>query len=107
MGYRQSRRFRSGSQSGNMLASRCHRTASDPYVLAAVMMYSGIAFMVAAVILAAAEHIAMIVIGRCLQGIAISFASVACPIYNSGEHQGMTFTHHFAKGWQMRAMTLQ
>ena len=48
------------------------------------MMYSGIAFMTAAVILAAAEHIAMIVIGRVLQGIAISFASVSVPIYNSG-----------------------
>ena len=48
------------------------------------MMYSGIAFMTAAVILAAAEHIAMIVVGRVLQGIAISFASVSVPIYNSG-----------------------
>ena len=48
------------------------------------MMYSGIAFMIAAVILAAAEHIAMIVIGRVFQGIAISFASVSVPIYNSG-----------------------
>lgn len=47
-------------------------------------MYSGIAFMTAAVILAAAEHIAMIVVGRVLQGIAISFASVSVPIYNSG-----------------------
>lgn len=52
--------------------------------LAAVMMYSGICFMIAAVILAAAEHISMIVIGRVLQGIAISFASVSVPIYNSG-----------------------
>lgn len=49
------------------------------------MMYSGIAFMAAAIILAAAEHISMIVIGRILQGIAISFASVSVPIYNSGE----------------------
>ena len=49
-----------------------------------VMMYSGIAFMIAAVLLASAEQISMIVIGRILQGIAISFASVSVPIYNSG-----------------------
>lgn len=62
-----------------------YKTADDYSKLKyAVMMYSGIAFMTAAVILAAAEHIAMIVIGRVLQGIAISFASVSVPIYNSG-----------------------
>ena len=49
-----------------------------------VMMYSGVAFMVAAILLASAEQISMIVIGRILQGIAISFASVSVPIYNSG-----------------------
>ena len=37
-----------------------------------VMMYSGIVFMIAAIILCAAEHIAMIVVGRVLQGIAVS-----------------------------------
>lgn len=36
------------------------------------MMYSGIAFMIAAILLCAAEHIAMVVIGRVLQGIAVS-----------------------------------
>ncbi|DBA80098.1 hypothetical protein WJX79_008133 [Trebouxia sp. C0005] len=48
-----------------------------------VMMYSGILFMIAAIILAASQTIAMIVIGRVFQGIAISFASVSVPIYNS------------------------
>ena len=47
-------------------------------------MYSGIAFMIAAILLASAEQISMIVIGGILQGIAISFASVSVPIYNSG-----------------------
>ena len=37
------------------------------------MQYSGISFMIAAIILCAAEHIAMIVIGRVLQGIAVRF----------------------------------
>ncbi|DBB00261.1 TPA: Transcription factor stp1 [Trebouxia sp. C0004] len=48
-----------------------------------VMMYSGALFMVAAIILACAEHISVIVIGRVFQGVAISFASVSVPIYNS------------------------
>ena len=34
--------------------------------------YSGMLFMIAAIILAAAEHIAMIVIGRVFQGVAVS-----------------------------------
>ena len=46
------------------------------------MMYSGLCFMLAAIILAAAEHISMIIIGRILQGVAISFATVSVPIYN-------------------------
>ncbi|KAK9793222.1 hypothetical protein WJX73_005399 [Symbiochloris irregularis] len=48
-----------------------------------VMMYSGILFMIAAILLCAAEQISMIIIGRVFQGIAISFASVSVPIYNS------------------------
>ena len=34
--------------------------------------YSGIAFMIAAILLCASQHIAMIVVGRILQGIAVS-----------------------------------
>ena len=34
--------------------------------------YSGILFMIAAIILAAAEHVAMIVIGRVFQGVAVT-----------------------------------
>lgn len=34
--------------------------------------YSGILFMVAAIILACAEHISMIIIGRVFQGVAVS-----------------------------------
>lgn len=64
-----------------LLLSKTGQT--DPFP-AVVMLYSGVLFMVAAVVLAAAEHISMIVIGRVLQGIAISFASVSVPIYNSG-----------------------
>ncbi|KAK9865397.1 hypothetical protein WJX84_000121 [Apatococcus fuscideae] len=48
-----------------------------------VMMYSGIAFMIAGILFAAAFHVSMIFIGRILQGFAISFASVSVPIYNS------------------------
>lgn len=36
-----------------------------------VMMYSGLLFMIAAIILCAAEHISMIIIGRVFQGIAV------------------------------------
>ncbi|KAK9802742.1 hypothetical protein WJX73_006127 [Symbiochloris irregularis] len=48
-----------------------------------VMMYSGLAFMIAAILLATSFNIAQIFVGRVLQGIAISFASVSVPIYNS------------------------
>jgi len=34
--------------------------------------YSGALFMIAAIVLACAEHIAMIVIGRVFQGVAVS-----------------------------------
>ncbi|KAK9839129.1 hypothetical protein WJX74_010039 [Apatococcus lobatus] len=48
-----------------------------------VMMYSGVAFMIAGILFATAYNVSQIFIGRILQGFAISFASVSVPIYNS------------------------
>lgn len=51
--------------------------------------YSGALFMIAAIILACAEHVAMIVIGRVFQGMAVSFfpkTTAYIPVIPSVQH---------------------
>ena len=66
-----------------MLTIAAHSRCSEMYacllllyhsdsMFSCVCRYSGILFMIAAIILAASQHIAMIVVGRVFQGIAVS-----------------------------------
>ncbi|KAK9914909.1 hypothetical protein WJX75_002176 [Coccomyxa subellipsoidea] len=48
-----------------------------------VMFASGVMFEIGAILLAAAENYVMLILGRIFLGIAISFASVSVPMYNS------------------------
>ena len=54
------------------------------------MMYAGIAFMIAAILLCAAEHIAMIVIGRILQGIAVRPCLLPSVLYSPLQREWWT-----------------
>ena len=47
------------------------------------MLIAGLLFDLGVIILAAAQHISMLIIGRVLLGIAVAFASVAVTLYNS------------------------
>jgi MFS family permease len=47
------------------------------------MLIAGTAFLVGSILQAVAENVAMLITGRVLLGVGVSFAGVSVPLYNS------------------------